>query len=116
MDNLIKEDFIRLASSIKLRGCRTPNTPLALYLAKLHTGETDERLAPIFNIPRSSAELLMGIDRARLKRDFIPLHLGLSRLAREGLRAHSTEIAQMLFAGNNVDKVLTIWDGTYVCI
>jgi hypothetical protein len=104
---LNKKYFIRLASSVKLGVRRTLNTALGLYLAKLRTIDTDDSLASLFNISRPNAECLMGIARAGLERDFIPLHLGLSRLGREGLGTHPIEIAQALFAGDDVDKVLT---------
>lgn len=57
-----------------------------------------------------------NIDRARkaLKHEFVPLHLGFENLTREYLLENTTTTARLLYADGSSEKVVTIWDGTYI--
>ncbi|CAH2103328.1 unnamed protein product [Euphydryas editha] len=110
------KNLLSLLPSLTEAEKKNPSTALALYLIKLHTGGTDERLFSLFNIPRSSAERLMDKARNSLLKDFVPLYLGFSKNDREELKTHNTKIARELFLNGQNDKLITIWDGTYVYI
>lgn len=85
-----------------------PDTALALLLAKLRTGKTDEKLDSLFNVSRSSAEQVMSKVRSSLLTDFLPSNLRFQRLSREAVLHHSTVISRKLFYSDKNNQNITI--------
>lgn len=53
---------------------------LSIYLTKLRTGVSNERLTGLFNMPRSTLERYMNKARNILTEQLVPIYLGLSHL------------------------------------
>jgi hypothetical protein len=101
------------ATTLKPIESRRPKTAIGLWLAKRRTGESDERIATLAGIPRSTASNQVESARATLTK-WSSLHLGISHLNREVLKQHLTTVARKLFCG--IDKVAIVMDGTYIYI
>ena len=56
----------------------------------------------------------MGEARRALIDEWVPLHLGMSRITRDILKSHMTTVSSELFC--SVDKVAIVMDGTYIYI
>lgn len=54
--------------------CNQPKTALGIYLTKLRTGDSDERLATLFNISRRKLERSVPLVRECLSNDYVVLH------------------------------------------
>lgn len=54
-----------------------PNTAIAIFLMKLRTGESNERLSVLFRMSRRTLERKMNTVRKCLVQDFVPRYLGL---------------------------------------
>ncbi|KOB74803.1 Uncharacterized protein OBRU01_07132, partial [Operophtera brumata] len=72
-----RDEFLRVLEetpslSIKTRKSKTA---LGIYLAKIRTGEADDRLCSIFHMTRQNVERLLNISRQCLNEDFVPIHL-----------------------------------------
>lgn len=89
---------------------------LFMYLAKLRTGDSDERIATLFNLHRRTVEQHMQKVREALTDNFVRHHLGIQHLNRNILKENMTKVSQGLFCANNDDNIITIWDGTYIYI
>ena len=64
---------------------------------------------------RSVSRIIHQI-RQRLIKDFVPNHIGLSRIQREAvIHKHTTAIANELLT-HKADQVCLVMDGTYLCI
>jgi len=119
---LNKEQFNELMEETpSLSKCKQANTTLAMYLAKLRTGETDERLASLFNTSQTTANRLISTARKALLETFVKANIGFpneentSGLSREKVLENTSGMAKALF-GNDDNPVITIWDGTYIYI
>lgn len=93
--------------------CREPRTALGVYLTKLRTGESDERLATLFNMSRRKVERLLVIVRECLNSHYVGLHLGVDHIDRNQLLERNLSIPKSLFGNENNDKLILICDGTY---
>jgi hypothetical protein len=93
---------------------RRPKTVLGVWLAKSRTGETNQRLASLVGLSRSSMKKMIGEARKALSDEWVPLHLGMFRITRDVLKSHMTTVAEELFC--NADKVAVVMDGTYTYI
>lgn len=109
---LSKENFTYLLSVVK----KLNSSELFIYLAKLRTGISNERLATFFNITRYGAEYRMNKARDALTTYFVPAYLGLSHINREALKLNMTSISRALFCENQIDNIVSIWDATYIYI
>lgn len=96
--------------SISLK--RKGHMMLFVYLLKLRTGESDERIASLLNLERSSVSKYLNAARTAMSSEFTPNHLGFRHLTRQQLIERHTPTSKILF-GNNV---VLIWDGTYIYI
>ncbi len=114
---LSKERFTTLENklvSLSLPKNRSKTTALALFLAKLRTGESDERLACLFNLSQSVANQTISSVSEALSKDFLPNYMGISRLSRENIISHNTPVAKALFCEDKDDKTVVIYDSTYI--
>lgn len=108
---LSKENFNQLLVISELN-----SQQLFIYLAKLRTGTSNERLATLFNITRSTAEYRMNKARDALSERFMHAHLGLEHVNRDILKHNMTDISRALFCENSPENIISIWDATYVYI
>lgn len=98
---------------------RKPKRALAIYLSKLRTGESNKRLSTIFNIPRSTLELIMNKVRTCLYDNFVPLHLGPQHtsISHSDIVARNLQIPYALFGDSHgapeSRPAIAIFDGTY---
>lgn len=99
-----------------LTECREPKTALAIMLAKLTTGEPNERLALIFHISRRKLERLMKSAREAMINEYVPRHLGWDHIARETLLQRNLSVPNALFENPENNKLITVIDGSYVYI
>lgn len=73
-----KQQFQQILSEVpRLSGKHRGAFALAAYLIKLRTGDSDERIASLLRLPRSTLESLMHTAREILHQDFVPRNLGL---------------------------------------
>ncbi|RVE41315.1 hypothetical protein evm_014038 [Chilo suppressalis] len=87
----------------------------AALLIKMRTGDSDERLATLLDIPRSSLERLMGKVREIFLQDFVPRNLGLNHLTREQSIEHNLTVPNGIYNQNNCHAIV-MCDGTYIYI
>jgi hypothetical protein len=104
--------FLDAMTQIPIESLR-PKTAYGLWLAKCRTGESDEKIAELAGLPRSTASALVETARKSLG-EWAYLHLGFSHLDREDLKHHMTTVARKLFCDG--DKVAIVLDGTYIYI
>ncbi|RVE41092.1 hypothetical protein evm_014257 [Chilo suppressalis] len=92
-------------------------TALAMYLAKLRTGDTDRRLSTIFGISKSTFNRYITIVRECLTQDYVSSHLGLSHIRVQEASEHNLIIPSELFGRHltisGEQPLIVICDGTY---
>lgn len=93
-----------------------PRTVLGIYLCKLRTGETDERLATLFGMSRRTLERKLAIARECLQVDFVSRHLGFNHITRNDVLERNLMIPKGIFGDENNTKTIIICDGTYIFI
>ncbi|CAH2101353.1 unnamed protein product [Euphydryas editha] len=116
------DQFYDLLNSIPNLVEHIPNatTALCVYLIKLRTDDSNDRLATLFNISRSSLERLMTKVRNCLINDFVPNYLGFDHIRVEEVASRNTIIPEGLF-GNPIlppdsKPAIVICDATYVFV
>lgn len=92
-----------------------PGTVLAIYLMKIRTGDSDERLATKFKMSRRTLERKLNLTRECLIQDFVPLHLGLEHITREQAIDRTLTIPANFFGGDEETNIFVL-DGTYLYI
>lgn len=96
--------------------CKEPRTALGIYLTKLRTGDSDERLATLFNMSRRKLERLLTIVRECLINEYVILHLGVDHMNRNDVLEKNLTIPRGLFGNEENNKAIVICDGTYIYI
>ncbi|XP_050685540.1 uncharacterized protein LOC126979974 [Leptidea sinapis] len=86
----------------------------AALLLKMRTGDSDERIATLLQVPRRTLEGLMDKVREILCQDFVTRHLGINHITHEELLEHNLTIPNGLFGGEII--AIVICDGTYIYI
>ncbi|XP_047029464.1 uncharacterized protein LOC124637154 [Helicoverpa zea] len=113
-----KEQFRTLLAEVtRLSQMHRGSTALAALLLKLRNGDSNERIASLFQMPRSTLENLMSKARELLQQDFVPMHLGLSHMTRAEIANRNLLIPNGLFGGINENGErlpIVIVDGTYI--
>lgn len=94
--------------------CRKSKTALGIFLSKIRTGESNERLGTFFHMVRSNLERLMKIARECLERDFVPRYLGFNHMTRQQIIERTLAVPGAVF-GNSGEAII-ICDGTYMYI
>lgn len=90
------------------------STALGPYLMKLRTGDSDERISSLLQIPRSTLERLMAKAREKLHQDFVPMNLGIGHITIEQITVRNLILPNGLFGEvDGVRKPVVIIDGTY---
>lgn len=85
-----------------------------IYLERLRQGHTYEQMAQRHNMSRRAISQKVECGRNLLLRNFVPNHLGFGNRTREWLESHTTDLARLLYCGNDPKKCVFICDGTYV--
>lgn len=89
-------------------------TSVKLYIERLYTGHTYKQLALRYKMSRVSIGQIVKRGRNILLQHFVPNHIGYKNCTRQWLKDHTTELARILYCGNNPEKIAIICDGTYV--
>lgn len=89
---------------------------LISYLIKLKLACPNYVLGNIFGVTRQGIERCMKIARKAIMQYFVPLNLGFTRLNRESLLTHTTEMARALYSPDKDNAAVMIWDSTYIFI
>lgn len=113
------EQVIRETPSLALEE-RQPNTALAIFLMKLRTGESNERLSVLFRMSRPVLERKINTVRKCLLQDFVPRHLGLDHISRNEVVAKALSLPNGLYGNPDAPlqerKAIVVIDGTYIYI
>lgn len=115
---LNKDQFNNLFNEVTpFSNIKKGRTALGVYLMKLRTGDSNDRIATMLKIPRSSLEVLMGQARDILTEFFVPHHLGFHHLNRQQVLNKSLLIPKGLFGNfEGQERPLAIFDGTYTYV
>ncbi|XP_047025748.1 uncharacterized protein LOC124634289 [Helicoverpa zea] len=99
---------------------RNPSLALSTFLVKLRTGDSNQRLATLFQLPRSTLEKKMNIVRECLKEHFVPMHLGVNHTNIQNVASRNRIIPEGLFGDSSMapdsKPAIVICDGTYVYV
>ncbi|KAI5651719.1 DDE superfamily endonuclease domain-containing protein [Phthorimaea operculella] len=99
---------------------KSPKTSLAMFLMKLRTGETNDRIASLFHVASGTVFNHLNIVRECFKDQFIQLHLGRNTLSIQQVAQYNLMIPNGLFGDPDADPefmpAIAIGDGTYVYI
>ncbi|XP_041988982.1 uncharacterized protein LOC121740371 [Aricia agestis] len=110
-----KQQFNSLIEEVpRILEIRRGSLGLAALLLKMRTGDSDERISTLVQVPRRTLENLMDKVREVLLQDFVPRNLGINHIAREELRNHNLSIPNGLYGNGN--NAIVICDGTYIYI
>lgn len=93
-----------------------PRTVLGIYLSKLRTGESNERLSSLFNMSRRSLERKFALARECLTADFVNIHLGMDHLTRQNMLDRNLFLPRGIYGNDENTKSIIICDGTYIYI
>lgn len=96
-------------------GNNRPRTILGVYLSKLRSVESNERLSTLFNMSRRTLQRKLSIARESLM-TFVDLHLGFNHISRNRILERNLFIPKSIFGNNENTKGIIICDGTYVYI
>ncbi|XP_026737081.1 uncharacterized protein LOC113500467 [Trichoplusia ni] len=90
---------------------------LAAYLIKLRTGDSDDRLSTLLQIPKTTLVTQLGKARSLLYDYFVPHHLGLNHINKQQIIERNLLIPNELFGWHNSEvKPIVVLDGTYVYV
>lgn len=113
---LTKNQFRQLIlDTPRIRNMHKGTLALAAYLVKLRTGDSDERISTLFNVPRTTLMRLMNKARNILKEDFLPRNLGINNITRAEIASRNLLIPNGIFCADN-RKPIVIMDGTYLYV
>ncbi|KAJ8708930.1 hypothetical protein PYW07_013534 [Mythimna separata] len=113
---LSKEQFGELYLELPgIENIRHNKLALAAYLIKLRTGDSDQRISTLLNVPRTTLMRLMGQARDILEQVFVPNNLGISHISRTQISERNLLIPNGLFGGENRQPII-ISDGTYLYV
>lgn len=98
---------------------KQPKRSLAIYLIKLRTGESNRRLSTLFDIPRSTLELIMKKVRLCLNEHFVPNNIGVNHITHREISERNLRVPEALLSNSNesvaADRpAIAIFDGTYI--
>ncbi|KAH9636744.1 hypothetical protein HF086_007642 [Spodoptera exigua] len=106
---LTKAQYQRILSEVpRLSNKHRGSFALAAYLMKLRTGDSDERMSALLQVPRSTLERHMNMAREILNQDFVPRNVGINHISRRNS-------SNGLYGGEARSPII-IADGTYIYI
>ncbi|KOB71318.1 Vacuolar protein sorting-associated protein 13C [Operophtera brumata] len=99
--------------------CRNARRALGIYLSKIRSGESDQRLGTFFHMSRQNIERLTTLARRCLENNFVPLHLGFDHINRQQVIERNLVVPDALFSnegGAEEQNAIVICDATYIFI
>ena len=105
--------FLNLFSILPALTFKRPKNALAIYLAKLRTGESDRRLATLFAVSRPTLTTILNKIRECLTQYLVPNYIGLNHMTHMDIVNRNLSIPNALFSNEN-RPAIAIFDGTYV--
>lgn len=87
---------------------------LLMLLIRFRKASSYEHIGKLFGISRFTVPDHIEKARTALCDNFVPLHLGFNNLGRNFLLQNSTKSSRILHCENDPQKLVTIWDGTYI--
>ncbi|KAI5651563.1 DDE superfamily endonuclease domain-containing protein [Phthorimaea operculella] len=113
------DQFYDLLNSIPNLAVPNKTIALCIYLVKVRTGDSNERLATLFNMARSTLERWMTTKvRNCFKNDFVPLHLGFNHIRVENVASRNRIIPEGFFGNPDLPPdnkpAIVLCDATYV--
>ncbi|CAK1587675.1 unnamed protein product [Parnassius mnemosyne] len=113
---LSKAQYEQILSEVpRLSSKHRGSFALAAYLMKLRTGDSDERMSALLQVPRSTLERLMNMTREILNQDFVPLNVGINHISRAEIAQRNLLIPNGIYGGEDRRPII-IADGTYIYI
>lgn len=113
---LTKRQFLQLKEDVQqINIMRNGTLALAAYLMKIRTGDSNERISTLLNVPRTTLIRLLNKVRGILTQDFVPRNLGINHITRDQIATRNLLIPNQLFGGEN-RKPIVILDGTYLFV
>ncbi|KAF9423713.1 hypothetical protein HW555_001039 [Spodoptera exigua] len=107
-------NFLNLFNGLPALPFKRSKNALALYLAKLRTGESDRRLATLFSVSRPTLTAIFKKIRECLMNVFVPNYIGPNHLSHLDIVNRNLSIPNALFGSDNNRPAIAIFDGTYV--
>lgn len=89
---------------------------LLMLLMRFRKAASYKYIGEHFGTCRSTATENIAKARSALTEDFVPRYLGFENLTRDLLLKNTTVCSRMLHSENDSEKLITIWDGTYIYI
>lgn len=114
--------FHELLSEIPSLREQVPSASVALsiYLVKLRIGDSDDRLASLFQMSRRTLERNMTKTRNCMSQQMAPEHLGINHMSIEEVASRNKIIPEGLFGNSNlpneIKPAIVICDATYVYV
>lgn len=94
---------------------KTAETALFVYLNRLRKGHFYHDIGASFGVSKNTTINYISAARNALLTDFVPQYLGFQSFTREKLLENTTDMSRIIYDTNN-EKIITIWDGTYIYI
>ncbi|CAH2097766.1 unnamed protein product [Euphydryas editha] len=80
----------------------------------MRTGDSNERLASLFNMTRQNLERLINKARDCLTEGYVVLHLGMDHVTRNNIKERNLTIPRAIYGDDESSKAIIICDGTYI--
>ncbi|RVE55314.1 hypothetical protein evm_000212 [Chilo suppressalis] len=116
------EQFDELLACVPslLQSVKNPRLALCIYIVKLRTGDSNERLSSLFQMSRRTLERKMNIARSCLVEDFVSRHLGFGHVNVEQVASRNKIIPEGLFGNpilpNDIKPAIVMCDATYIFV
>lgn len=109
--------FLRVPSlSVAMRNVPEAKKALFMLLMRFRQGASYDSIAKQCGLTPAKASKDIGVARNALTNDFVPNYLGFGNLSRDFLLRNTTDSARILHAQNDPNRLITVWDGTYIYI
>ncbi|CAH2088967.1 unnamed protein product [Euphydryas editha] len=107
---LTKAQYQQILSEVpRLSNKHRGSFALAAYLMKLRTGDSDERMSALLQVPRSTLERLMNMAQI-LNQDFVPRNLGINHISRAEIAQRNLTIPNGLYGGGERRPIINADD------
>lgn len=93
---------------------KSAKSALRAYLVRLRTGLTYEKIAHSFGVSKLTLRKMLEAARKALLNDAVEKHFGIRNISRDDLVINNTTMARALYCGDDHQRAITIWDGTYI--
>ncbi|CAL8076174.1 unnamed protein product [Orchesella dallaii] len=112
---ILHDEYIIESKTLKNSKNRSTRNALAIFLAKLRLGVSQEFLGFLFGMDkRRISDAITSITNA-LEEHFVPKFLGYKHIRREDVKNHTPELVTEMY-NVDPDNIVLILDGTYIYI